>query len=418
MVERSGFGSPNGQLVINFAGLGSFYKARGHTRIDDDRIHHVAITMASTTAADILLYVDGIPQTKTTISGTNGGSWGAHLIWSVGNTTNNGSGDYGIGGLIDEVAVYPIVLTPERIAEHYEAGANGFADEPTGDRIDRVLNIVDCGPELCDLATGDTVAGPASYDGRSVADYIAAIVESEQGFFFVDHHGGGLLKFRGRYSRFLETRSTTSRRRSPTQPAAVGWYRPEIAPEPNSVESIINVVDVQWRGGTESLEDATSRGQYGAQSHTITTEAPTPAGRPVRRGSGFSRGMPNRQVRMRSLPINSHNENRWIPSTDLAGCRPDHRPATPSTSAPPSPTSSSSRGSPIDGPPTSRGTRPTTCQTPTSAKSGSGAPPSGTKPSTGDDLMPYVDPNTIHNPATGTVAPATWGTRSATTSSS
>jgi hypothetical protein len=271
--------------------------------------------MATTTAADILLYVDGIPQTKTTISGTNGGNWNSHLIWTVGNSTNAGVGDFGIGGLIDEVAVYNTVLTPERIAEHYEAGANGFDGETTGSRIDRVLTSVGCQPDMCDLATGDTTAGPAAYDGRSLADYVAAIVESEQGFFFVDHHGGGKLKFRGRYSRFLETRSTTSQA---TFNDTIGplKYRPEIAPEPNSIESVINMVDVQWRGGIETVQDETSRGQYGAQSHTVTTEAPSPV---VARSAGFwllSR-YAQPKVRMRSLPINSHNQTYWPKATDL-----------------------------------------------------------------------------------------------------
>lgn len=278
-IHTSGTGSPDGELVIDFFGLGSFYKARGHTRIDDNERHHVVCTIAGNTPSDVQLYVDGVLQTKTTVAGTNPGPWPSHLIWTVGNTTNNGYGDYGFDGVVDEAAVYPITLMADRILAHYSAGANGFDGEATGDRIERVLDLVGVPDALRDISTGDTFAGPADYSGQSAGAYIASVVESEQGYFHVDHRHGGKLKFRGRYHRLTETRSTTSLV-TYTDDDGVGnlhYERDGFDVDPNSIGSIVNVVDIEWRGGTETVQDTASRAAYGPQGRTLRTDAPTPS---------------------------------------------------------------------------------------------------------------------------------------------
>jgi hypothetical protein len=276
-IETSVTGSPNGELVINFFGLGGFYKARGHTRIDDNRPHHVVCTIGSSAAADILLYVDGVLQTKTLIAGTTGGSWTGHLIWTVANTTNTGQGDYGIDGMVDEAAIYDRALTAEEVAEHYEAGTTAFDGELTGARINRVLDILGVPESLRDIAAGDTTVGAADYGGDTAGSYLDRVVESERGALFVDHPGGGTIKFLGRYHRFTDTRSTTSQATFTDDPDSADWkYRREIRPEPNGMGSIVNVVDVTWRGGTEQVVDVDSRTRYGPRNRSITTEAPTP----------------------------------------------------------------------------------------------------------------------------------------------
>lgn len=277
-VQTSGGGSPNGELVIQFANLfipGS-YAARGDTRIDDDRIHHVAVTLASTAAADIKLYVDGRENTKTTISGTAGVTWESKLIWTVGNTISDAYTDTGLGGVIDEVAIYDKVLTPTEIADHYAAGVTAFDGEATGTRIGRVLDLVGIPTTLRDVATGDTTLGPFVPGGDSAGAYIAKVVESEQGVFHVAHHDGGKLKFRGRYARLTETRSVTSQATFSDSPGTLTPYREDIGPDPNGIATVVNVVDVSWRGGTETVVDTTSRDRYGPQARTLSTDAPSP----------------------------------------------------------------------------------------------------------------------------------------------
>jgi len=279
-IHPAASGSPNGEVVIDFFGLGSFYKARGDTRIDDNEPHHVVcvISGAGTSPSDVALYVDGALETKTTVSGTNPGTWSGHLIWTVGNTTDNGFGDYGFDGLVDEAAIYGYALSAEQVAAHYEAGSEAFAGELSGARINRVLDIIGVPDSLRDIADGDTPVGPATYDGSTVGEYLGRVVESEQGALYVDHPGGGKLKFRGRYARLTETRSTTSQATFTDNDDLPGaWcYRNDIAPEPNAADTIVNTVKVGWQGGTEIVTDDDSIAAYGARSRDIDTEASTP----------------------------------------------------------------------------------------------------------------------------------------------
>jgi hypothetical protein len=311
-------GSPNGELVVDFAQLGGSYKVRGHTRIDDNQIHHVVVTIADLTAAGVVLYVDGEVQTKTVISGTTPGNWTSHYWWSIANTWDNTYGDWGLGGVIDEVAIYDRVLDPDRIEQHYEAGTNAFASETTGARINRVLDIVGVPEAMRDIATGDTTVGPAEYGEGSAGAYLARVVESEQGVLYVNHREGGKLTFRGRYDRLTATRSTTSQATFTDDPDSGYHYRDDIAPEPNGIETVINTVDVSWQGGTETVIDEDSRSRYGSQSRSIATEAPT-ASAARSAGAWLTSRYGEPQSRIRHLSLGTGGRQTDLPAlvTDL-----------------------------------------------------------------------------------------------------
>lgn len=275
-IQTSAGGSPNGEIVIDFAGLGTGYKARGHSRVDDDQPHHIVATIAGNTAAEVLLYVDGVPQTKTTISGTNPGSWPSLLLWTIGNYTDNGFGDFGLDGLVDEPAVYSYVLTAEQVRDHYEAGTTAFA-EASGERVDRVLDILGVPSSMRDIATGDTTVGPAAYGGSNAGAYLQAVVESEQGYLYVNHRNGGRITYRGRFSRYTEPRSTASLATfSDSATASLHYERNGLVIDPKNSRSLVNVVDVNWRGGTVQARNQSSIDRYGAKSRKLTTEAPSP----------------------------------------------------------------------------------------------------------------------------------------------
>lgn len=271
-------GSPNGELVIDWFGLGTFYKVRGHTRVDDDRPHHVVCTIASTSATDVKLYVDGVEQVKTVVTAGSPGNWAAHLIWTVGNTTDTGQGDYGLDGWIDEAAIYDYALSAEQVLEHYQSGVTAHSGDKVGERIDRVLDIVGVPPALRDIDPGDTTLGPAFYGGDRAGPYLDRLVESEQGYLWVNHRNGGKVTFRGRYSRLTDTRSTTSQATfTDDETPGVGEYRfKTVEPVPNGIDSVVNEIDVHWQGGVEPVADDASIAAYGAQSRTLVTEAPTP----------------------------------------------------------------------------------------------------------------------------------------------
>lgn len=318
-VETSAGGSPNGQVVVDFRGLGGGYKFRGATRVDDDRVHHLVVTINGAAASDVVLYVDGQVETKATISGTTPGDWPGLYWWTVANIWDSSSGDFGLGGVIDEVAVYDRVLDPERVTQHYEAGTTAFADESSGARIDRVLDIIGLPEAMRDIADGDTTVGPADYGTESVAGYLAKVVESEQGFLYVNHHNGGKLTFRGRYARLTETRSTTSQATFTDDPDDGQFhYRNDIVPEPNGIDTVINTVDVTWQGGTETVVDEDSRARYGSQSRSIATEAST-ASAARSAGAWLTTRYGEPQSRIRRLPLAPGGRQTGLPAvvTDL-----------------------------------------------------------------------------------------------------
>lgn len=296
-------GSPNGELVINFFGLGTFYKARGHTRLDDGDVHHVVCTIAGNAPGDVQLYVDGGVETKTTFTVGNPGPWSGHLLWTIGNTTTSGHGEWGFDGTIDEVAVYDYVLSAEQVASHYAAGTTAFDEETSGERIDRVLDLIGVPAALRDIAAGDTTVGPADYGGSTVGSYLNRVVESEQGYLYVDHPAGGKLTFRGRYDRLTAARSTTSQATFTDDPDSADWkYRDEIAADPNSLDQVVNTVEVRWRGGTEVVTDDVSVAAYGPRNRSLTTEASSPVSARSAGAWLTSRwGRPHSRVR--SLPL-------------------------------------------------------------------------------------------------------------------
>lgn len=311
-IEESAFGSPNGELVVEFFNLGGNYKARGNTRIDDDEIHMVACTIAGLTAAEVLLYVDGAAETKTLVFGSVPGAWSSHLIWTVANSINAKSGDFGLDGLIDEVSVHSDVLTADKIATLYEAGSTAFGGETSGARIERVLDLIGIPVAMRDIAAGDTTVGPAVYGSQAAASYLQGVVESEQGVFYVDHRNGGVLTFRGRYDRLTATRSTTSQ--ASFDPCD---FREDIEPEPGGIDTIVNVAEVTWQGGTEIVVDDTSRDRYGAQRRSLTTEAPTPSVAQSAGGWLISR-YKDPQVRLRRLPFDlAGKPDLWATILDL-----------------------------------------------------------------------------------------------------
>lgn len=305
-IASSALGSPNGELVIDFFGLGSFYKARGSRRVDDDVPHMVVCTIDTLTPGGVQLYVDGLVETKTTISGTNPGSWPSRFIWTVGNTIDTTSGDWGLDGIVDEAAVFNLTLSAEQVADLYAAGGTGFSGDRSGERIDRVLDIVGIPDALRDIAIGDTTVGPADYGRTSAASYLQGVVESEQGVLYVEHNDGGKLTFRGRYDRLTASRSTT------VQASFTGSHFAEgIAPAPNGVETIVNVAEVSWPGGTVPVVDEDSKRQYGAQRRSVTTEAPTAAVAQSAGGWLVARYR-NPQVRLRRVPFNlTGKEDLW-----------------------------------------------------------------------------------------------------------
>lgn len=324
MVERSGFGSPDGEVVIEFAGLGGFYKARGDATIDDGETHHVVMTMESTAAADIKLYVDGVEQTKTLISGTTGGTWTGHHIWCVGNVAASSLFDFGLGGIIDEVAVYPSALSAARVLAHYEAGSQGLAGYMSGEQIEWVLDAIGVPSTMHDLDTGVSIMGPLESTGRDALDVLREIAATEQGDLYVAHHDGGKLRFRDRYASFQDTRSTVTQATFSDDGAVADASAARVVPgtlqvEPNGVAGIINRTAVSWRGGEEIIDESAGS-RYGPRGRSVATQASSSLV-----AAGIGQWIVNRnstpQARIKALQIDpgsNHTEFPYALGTRIA----------------------------------------------------------------------------------------------------
>ena len=105
----------NGILGTHSWGGAAGERSTGIT-IADGRWHHVAMTFRSGVANGTVIYLDGRPVLTTTITVANQTQ---RLVIGAGST---GLGQ-ALNGAIDEVAVYPTVLSPQRIAAHHRAGA-------------------------------------------------------------------------------------------------------------------------------------------------------------------------------------------------------------------------------------------------------------------------------------------------------
>lgn len=305
-VAPSSSGSPNGEVVIEFRGLGAFHKSRGSTRIDDGQPHHIVMTAATAAQTDILLYVDGQLETQTLLFGGNGGTWRGHRIWVVGNVAASSAFDFGLEGLVDEVAVYNTALSPARIEAHHNAGANGLAGMRSDEQIAWILDAIGVPAALYDLAVGESLMGPSRMSGRDALELIREITTTEQGAFYVDHTNGGVLRFDSRFHAFTETRSTIPQATFTDDPAATDLYtrveRDQLEIEPNGVRTVINQATVSWWGGTE-ITDESAGSPYGPRPVSIDTQAIN---------SSMARGIgqwivnlnSTPQARIRSLGIN------------------------------------------------------------------------------------------------------------------
>lgn len=301
------FNSPNGELL--FALFGS--RIHGHLRIDDGRAHHVVATIA---ANDVLqLYVDGIRQNKTVLVDRPVAPWSGRL-WTLGNVPTPG-GSFGPEGHLGHLAVYDYALTAERIAVHHQAGRDAFLGERSGERLRRILRVAGVPDLLVDIARGETTVGAAAFDNESVGDHAAKVAVSEQGFLYVNHHRGGRVTFRDRYTRHLAARSATSQYdfTDADTDDALHYERGGLEITPNGVDGIVNVAEVTWRGGTEVVSDTTSVDAYGAQSRTL--ELDSPSARAARSAGGWMvLRYAEPRARVRSFALAPDGDERVLPA--------------------------------------------------------------------------------------------------------
>lgn len=103
--------NPSGQVFINTA-----TGALGLAVITDGAWHHVVVVI--TGVGDLTLYVNGVLDPSGEVAGAPTSTGVVSIGW------DQQDGLFWTG-LIDEVAIYPLALTPAQILAHYQLGAGG-----------------------------------------------------------------------------------------------------------------------------------------------------------------------------------------------------------------------------------------------------------------------------------------------------
>ena len=179
--------------------FGNFNKTvTGTTVLRDTGIHHLVATID--TDLKLRLYVDGdLEGVSSASSGLSMDSSGSFRVAKtpVRGETGVGTAYRSFKGDVCEVALYDRALSAAEVLEHYNAGAAPWANDTTGARVARILNLVGWPSGDRSLNTGASSVGPArGIAGRTALQHLLAVEETEQGRFFID--GAGRACFRGR----------------------------------------------------------------------------------------------------------------------------------------------------------------------------------------------------------------------------
>jgi hypothetical protein len=235
----------------------------------DGNRHHVVCTTNS--AGTVLnIFIDGTDRAPYNNFVGTLPTTGAYNSIDI-----NYAGGWDGSAVLDELAFYDAELSLTQVAAHFAAGAQPGADDNTGARIGRVLDLIDWPATLRDIDTGQTGLGIASgMAGSKALEYLGSVADSEQGLLTEAHDDSGKVRFQDRAARLTDIRSTTAQTLFSDQAtdiasnSAVVYSSIDLATDDHPAA---NVVTVKWAGGDEVASDQTSVDAYGEIPATIDT---------------------------------------------------------------------------------------------------------------------------------------------------
>lgn len=221
--------------------------------------HHVVLVLNDST--DWEIWIDGVSD--TVIVDTPGSpAWAPDwTFWSVGGTPAPWkTSDFALRGSGNCAAVYGAALSQARIEAHAAAALAPLEGQTSDERIGWVLDQIDWPSNLRDLSVGRSILGVATFKpGDGALEYLRLIEATEDGRLFIGPDGS--LVFHDRYSRYLETVSTTSQFTFTDQTGGQGYADFQLDLDD---ELLVNVARYTRRDGTEQVAtDATSVTTYG-----------------------------------------------------------------------------------------------------------------------------------------------------------
>ena len=227
----------------------------------DTGVHHLVGTVDSSRNARF--YVDGVLVAGPTAAGstTTVDASGSFRVAKTPVAADPGAGSSykSFKGEVCEVAFYERALSAAEVLEHYTAGAAPWDGDSTGDRVDRILDLIGWPAGDRDIETGASTLGVASgIEGSSALDHILAVERTEQGRFFID--GDGIACF---YSRNHETSLTTQAEFADGEPDGLEFDF--------SDDNLANDVTVTRVGGLpQRAQDAASIAAFWRASESIS----------------------------------------------------------------------------------------------------------------------------------------------------
>lgn len=184
------FIDPSGNLlgyIIDGAG-GQYVATSSGVNLSTGGAHHLAATWTS--GQPMTLYIDGVDRTAN-VTGTFSGTLASTTRKWVAAVNSMDYAPFtltGIPSTADEYTVYTRALTASEIASHAAARTSAWANELSGARIHRVLDVTPWPAADRYIDAGLSTLQPATLGG-SVLAYLQKVEETEQGSLFIDVSG-------------------------------------------------------------------------------------------------------------------------------------------------------------------------------------------------------------------------------------
>lgn len=170
---------------------------------------HVVVVHGGYAGQGAKIYLNGVEQSVSEVSGTVGG--GAYPI-EIGGVGTPGLPDPAvpITGILDEVALYAYPLTAEQVKVHYYTGLGQVKSETTDDRLDDLLDRALVPRRFRSLEVGQSTldTGTLSGDTERALAQLQQATQTEDGLIFADR--GGTIRFQDRHYRYTDNAGTVA----------------------------------------------------------------------------------------------------------------------------------------------------------------------------------------------------------------